>query len=249
MHKVLDINHYLQDGFYRIADVEPQLGNATKWNFINQHPDLYSEHRCWVYMIVDGNEVVKIGETGQPLGIRKIRDDQPQITTECRFGRLRGAGGKDRNMDGTYTDTDMRIREELQESVSRGTVSIYAKQCDETVMNGVDNSRARAAEVRNQTDQPQNVTNTNDNSSTMSELTTGTGRRSSSTRHTTRTDGSVGTSRSRVAQAVDKVNSQWDNKLEEEKSKAEREIQRISEESDKKLLLLVLLKHAIDVNI
>ena len=112
-------------------------------------------------------------------------------------------------------------------------------QCDETVMNGVDNSRARAAEVRNQTDQPQNVTNTNDNSSTMSELTTGTGRRSSSTRHTTRTDGSVGTSKSRVAQAVDKVNSQWDNKLEEEKSKAEREIQRISEESDKKLLLLV----------
>ena len=134
MHKVLDINHYLQDGFYRIADVEPQLGNATKWNFINQHPDLYSEHRCWVYMIVDGNEVVKIGETGQPLGIRKIRDDQPQITTECRFGRLRGAGGKGRNMDGTYTDTDMRIREELQESVSRGTVSIYAKHCDERVI-------------------------------------------------------------------------------------------------------------------
>ena len=137
MHKVLDINHYLQDGFYRIADVEPQLGNATKWNFINQHPDLYSEHRCWVYMIVDGNEVVKIGETGQPLGIRKIRDDQPQTTSRCRFGRLRGAGDlKSFDMDGVPKDTDVRIRTKLQESVGQGTVSVYAKQCEERIIEG-----------------------------------------------------------------------------------------------------------------
>ena len=134
MHEVLNINHYLQDGFYKIADVEPQLGDDTKWNFVNQHPDLYSEHRCWVYMIVDGNEVVKIGETGQPLGIKKVYDDQPKITTECRFGRLRGAGGKGRRIDGTHSDTDVRIRLELQESVSRGTVSIYAKQCEERII-------------------------------------------------------------------------------------------------------------------
>ena len=134
MHKVLDINHYLQDGFYKIADVEPQLGNAKKWQYTNQHPDLYSEHRCWVYMIVDGNEVVKIGETGQPLGIRKVYDDQPIISTECRFGRLRGAGGKGKHLDGTIIDTDTRIREKLQESVSRGTVTLYAKQCQERII-------------------------------------------------------------------------------------------------------------------
>ena len=131
MHKVLDINHYLQDGFYKIADVEPQLGNAKKWQYTNQHPDLYSEHRCWVYMIVDGNEVVKIGETGQPLGIKKVHDDQPIISSECRFGRLRGAGGKGKHLDGTIIDTDTRIREKLQESVQQGTITLYAKQCEE----------------------------------------------------------------------------------------------------------------------
>ena len=128
MKNVLNINNYIQDGFYKIADAKEELG-TDKWSLINQHEDLYSEHRSWVYMIVDGDEIVKLGETGNPLGIKKKYDDQPIIGTQCRFGRLRGYGNP-RMTD----DTDVRIRTHLQESVEQGTVSLYAKKCEERIV-------------------------------------------------------------------------------------------------------------------
>ena len=88
-------------------------------------------------------------------------------------------------------------------------------QCEETVMNnGVDNSRTRVAEYRDRPSIPNAVSDRDnqdpENSSQMSELTTGTGKKSTVTSHTIRSDGSVGTSKSRVNTALDKNNSQWD---------------------------------------
>jgi hypothetical protein len=75
-------------------------------------------------MIVDGQEIVKVGETGNPLGIRTSRSDQPLKGTKCRFGRLISFATNDSG------DTDERIRNELFESAKEGNVSLWAKRCE-----------------------------------------------------------------------------------------------------------------------
>ena len=65
----LNIYNYIDDGFVKIADVR-QYGSTpryTEWSLVNQNEDfLYMDHRSWVYMIVDGQEIVKVGETKAP---------------------------------------------------------------------------------------------------------------------------------------------------------------------------------------
>ena len=75
-------------------------------------------------MIVDGQEIVKVGETGNPLGIRSTRSSQPLKGTKCRFGRLisHTSTGK--------SDTDERIRRKLFESANEGNVSLWARRCE-----------------------------------------------------------------------------------------------------------------------
>ena len=58
---------------------------------------------------VDGETIVKIGETGNPLGIRTSRTDQPLKGTKCRFGRL---------ISHRNDVTDQSIRDTLEESVN-----------------------------------------------------------------------------------------------------------------------------------
>ena len=121
-----NIDNYIIDGFTKIADVQ-NLENL-KWKLFNRNPtDLYSDHTSWVYMVVVGKEIVKIGETGQPLGIRmQIGErDQPAIGTHNRFGRLRGYG----HAVAGAKDTDCYIRYELREEASAGKVSLWAKKC------------------------------------------------------------------------------------------------------------------------
>ena len=124
--KQLNINNYIADGFVKIADVQNLVN--LKWKLVNKNVEyLYSDHTSWVYMVVVGKEIVKIGETGNPLGIRMKRGerDQPVIGTTNRFGRLRGYGRAVANA----TDTDCNIRYELREEVSAGKVSLWAKKC------------------------------------------------------------------------------------------------------------------------
>ena len=122
----LNIYNYIDDGFVKIADVFPDSGRT--WNLKDTNEDfLYMDHRSWVYFIVDGQEIVKVGETGNPLGIRAKRHDGLLKGTMSRFGRLISHG------DGYYPgpgDTDGRIRWELKESVKKGNVSLWARRCE-----------------------------------------------------------------------------------------------------------------------
>jgi len=124
----LNIYNYIDDGFVKIADVrelERRYPIYSKWSLVDQNEDfLYMDHRSWVYMIVDGQEIVKVGESGNPLGIRTSRSDQPLKGTKCRFGRLISFATKDSG------DTDERIRNELFESAKEGNVSLWARRCE-----------------------------------------------------------------------------------------------------------------------
>lgn len=130
VHPALDINSYLSDGFKKLCDVENgdnRVGTVYHGKFYYTNIDqtlMFSKHRSWVYMIVNNSVIEKVGETGNPLGIRKSNGcTQPKWSTECRIGRL--ASWK--------CNTDGRIKEELYESCNKNNVSIYVKKCDQSI--------------------------------------------------------------------------------------------------------------------
>jgi len=138
MDDIFDINKYIGDGFQKVCDVKlsqcifSQLFDVDgepgyvepNWDYCNIDQSLmFSKHRSWVYAIVVENKIVKIGETGNPLGIRYINSAsiQPKHGTKSRFGRYR----KFR----TKSDTDSYIRDSLVDEVAQGKVSLWALQC------------------------------------------------------------------------------------------------------------------------
>lgn len=126
MNPALDISSYIASGFVKVCEVTH--GEKNKWYYINVNEDyMFAEHRSWVYLIVDNNEIVKVGETGQPLGIMSkwlypTNEEQPIPGSKSRFGRLA-------NHYELY-DTDHTIRDELAVSVSKKVVSLWAKKCE-----------------------------------------------------------------------------------------------------------------------
>jgi len=91
---------------------------------------MFSPHRSWVYAITVDKEIVKIGETGNPLGIKPRYDYelsevhlQPIIGTKCRLGRYRKGG-----------ESDQIVRESLRKETRNGSVEIYAYMCPEAVI-------------------------------------------------------------------------------------------------------------------
>jgi hypothetical protein len=126
---------YVNDGFQKICDVSlkylesaqcPDVSDEWYYSNINEAL-MYLDHKSWVYFIVDGDTIVKVGETGNPLGIRNSRvnryfEDQPISGTRSRFGRLARFGGDN--------DTDGRIRRDLKECVNKGSVSLWARKCE-----------------------------------------------------------------------------------------------------------------------
>ena len=115
------VDYYVSIGFEKICDVRIASDFNSKWKYVNiNHELLYSEHTSWVYFIVDDKTIVKVGETGVPLGIQKVDNSQPLASTKNRLGRLA-------NMHDAATDT--RIRKHLRESVKANRVSIWAKKC------------------------------------------------------------------------------------------------------------------------
>ena len=120
-YPVLDIRHYSNDGLIKLCNVRP--GTNSRWLFTSINKELmYSTHRSWVYFIVVGNKIYKIGETGNPLGICKTHSDQPIGGTRCRMGRLANHQG--------LPDTDVFIRLSLTEAVDNNRVSIWVRKCD-----------------------------------------------------------------------------------------------------------------------
>lgn len=115
-----NIKHYKKDGFVHVCDVREN----EHWYYVNiDESVMYSSHRSWIYFIVVGDTIYKIGETGNPLGIKSshkgVHGAQPKKGSESRLGRYRNG---DR--------TDANIRRELWETIrDNGNVSIWAKAC------------------------------------------------------------------------------------------------------------------------
>lgn len=117
----LDINTYIPDGFLKVCDVALDPDDDRFWIFTNiDETVMFDPHKSWLYTILVDNEIVKLGETGQPLGI-KVADGQPKIGTKCRLGRYRRQQGD--------SDTDATIRRALVEEVRAGRVSIWGRKC------------------------------------------------------------------------------------------------------------------------
>jgi hypothetical protein len=118
-----NINNYINDGFEKVCEVKEYY---SEWMYININKELmFSNHNSWVYLIVLNENIVKCGETGNPLGIPEQRSYrweypiQPIGNSKCRFGRLRKGDG-----------TDSYIRRELRDSIKAGNnVSLWAKKC------------------------------------------------------------------------------------------------------------------------
>lgn len=119
MHASLNIKSYVNDGFSKICDVINDGDGGWRYTDID-HDLMFSNHSSWIYFIVDGVEIVKIGETGNPLGIKGKHDPHHPISgTRGRLGRYM------KQPD----NTDGRIRKELYERVEKNKVSIWSRKC------------------------------------------------------------------------------------------------------------------------
>jgi len=136
---VFSIKKFADDGFQRVCTVHPQC-NLSKWYYENIDRDLmFSEHNSWVYFIVLDDWIVKVGETGSPLGIAEMVSYhyyamQPIHSSKCRLGRLRGGD-----------NTDANIRRALDPYIKAGhTVSIWAKKCQHTFVSETVRGRGKS---------------------------------------------------------------------------------------------------------
>ena len=118
MNAALNINTYTADGFVKVCDVARDTENRWFYENINEAM-MFSEHRSWVYFVVVDNEIVKVGETGNPLGVRMKTSNQPEMSTRGRFGRYRAGDA-----------TDWFIRDELRREVREGRVTLWARRCE-----------------------------------------------------------------------------------------------------------------------
>lgn len=129
--KAFNIKNFINDGFVKVCNVR-QTGSKLKplWEYTNIRKDvMFSEHRSWVYFIVLDTRIVKVGETGQPLGIDV--GGQPGKSSKSRLGRYRSGDGTDHN-----------IRAELRPHLAAGqTVSFWVRECQtivqEEIVNGI----------------------------------------------------------------------------------------------------------------
>lgn len=126
VHDAFKVKNFIKDGFKKVCEARPSYGN---WFYRDINLELmYADHRSWVYFITIYSEklgcefIVKVGETGNPLGIRIISSDQPKKGTDSRFGRLRSNDG-----------TDSYLRRVLNPYIENGcTVNLWAKKCEIT---------------------------------------------------------------------------------------------------------------------
>ena len=148
----LNIKNYKADGFQKAAriivpsiTVDDLEYFVKHWVMVDVREDLiFSDHRSWVYCIVlDDKWIMKLGETGLPLGLRRKQfseyernleesyGPQPLTGTNNRFGRLTRFGDVD-NADWVKGDTDVRIRSKLANEAREGRISLWVRQCEVT---------------------------------------------------------------------------------------------------------------------
>ena len=129
------IDFYIDDGFEKVCNVDyadPCYINRYEWTYNNVDISLmFSKHCSWIYFIVLGQIIKKVGETGNPLGIGFVNDPDhlihstPITGTKSRLGRLRSNGDHE-------GDTDYYIRMNLFDSDEQ--ISIWVKKCTTTLL-------------------------------------------------------------------------------------------------------------------
>ena len=138
-----NVNDYISEGFQKVCDVYHEYADdKLTWQVWNINEDLlWSTHNSWVYFIVSGDTIMKVGETSQPLGIKSTNSlvlgcrldnaeyeyksvhwHQPVYGTTNRFGRLCNFTES--------TDTDWYIRSSLYQDVLDSKVSLWSKKCE-----------------------------------------------------------------------------------------------------------------------
>ena len=123
------INHYGNLQFVRVCRVRED--NVYNWYYEDINRVLmFSNHRSWVYVITVNGIIVKIGETGQPLGIENQHwttdpaewESQPKKGSMSRCGRYRNGD-----------TTDDFVRASLRARIASGDlVEFWAIECPET---------------------------------------------------------------------------------------------------------------------
>jgi len=119
---VITVDQFEKDGFQRVCVINDPSGFGHHWQYSEINQDLmFSDHRSWVYFVVVDREIWKVGETGNPLGIRykRLTSDQPIPGSRSRLGRYRFGDA-----------TDEYVREELAQPIRRGArAEFWAKLC------------------------------------------------------------------------------------------------------------------------
>ena len=123
----------------KVADVRINPDDSSKWCYANINDNImYANNGSYIYCITSKyEEIVKIGETEQPLGIlpkSQIRlyeengrhSVQPITGTKSRFGRYANQTGP--------SDTDQYIRESLKNEVLAGDVAVWAVELPTSVI-------------------------------------------------------------------------------------------------------------------
>jgi hypothetical protein len=123
------INHYNSMGFKRVCRVK--INQWSEWYYESIDREvMFSKHTSWTYFITVNGTIVKIGQTGVPLGIENEHysfdkegwESQPRKKSDCRIGRYRTGDG-----------TDYYIRTNLRERIESGDlVEFWAYQCPES---------------------------------------------------------------------------------------------------------------------
>lgn len=117
----MDISTHVPDGFVHLCDVDIR-SSIYRWRYININQSyMFDDHNSWIYAITLDNEIVKIGETGNPLGHRTSRAQSHPLTgTKGRISRYISGDG-----------TDQDIRESLDADLKAGKkVSFWVKKCE-----------------------------------------------------------------------------------------------------------------------
>lgn len=119
----MKIQNYIQDGFEKVCDVIIHPDREDQWSYENvDRKYVGDDHTSWLYFIVKNDDIMKCGESGNPLLLQTSNSDKKNpVWKKGTFSRL----GRYMNGD----TTDVVIREALFEDVRTGTVSIWAKKC------------------------------------------------------------------------------------------------------------------------
>ena len=115
----MKIQNYIEDGFSKVCDVIIHPDRKDQWYYENVDYNFVGpEKKSWLYFIVKGDNIVKCGESGNPLLLEtKGANPRWKKGTFSRLGRY---------INGCTTDTV--IREELYKDVQKGKVSVWAKR-------------------------------------------------------------------------------------------------------------------------